>query len=429
MANLDATAIDFGGGAADGGLMTAERGFFPVGDGYRFVIGKGLVVFTVDRLRRSGGELNGELEVRCTVPGARTTDERGTISVANFNLSSQRARKERAKDLESRSRLAADWEVLVEDLCQRTLTADRMGQPAVHLRDVARSVADPFVDVDGFRILTQHPIILFGDGGSGKSLIALHVAGELARRGKRVLLADWELDGGDHRDRLERLYGPEMPDVIYARCDRPLVAEADRLRRLTVDEALDYIVFDSVAFACDGPPESAEAAANYFRAVRSMGVGSLHVAHISKSENGDQKPFGSAFWHNGARSTWFVQKAGDDAGTGVLTVGLYNRKANMGPLRPGVGLELSFDRERTYVRRVDPAEVADLAPKLAVWQRVRSALRSGPLTMAELSAEVDATEDAVRKAVGRKSTMFTRVEGGRVALVDFSAAGGRTRVA
>lgn len=429
MANLDATAIDFGGGAADGGVSQAGRTFTASADGYQLRIGPGLIVFRVDRLRRSGGELNGELEVRCSVPGARTTDDVGSLSIANFNLSSLRARTERAKVLKDRSRLDADWEMLIEDLCQRVLGAERAGAPAVHLRDVARPEADAFVDVDGIRILTKHPLILFGDGGTGKSLIALHVAGELARQGKRVLFADWELDGGDHRDRLERLFGLEMPDVLYARCDRPLVHEADRLRRVVADEGVDYLVCDSVAFACDGAPESAEIAANYFRAVRSCCVGSLHVAHVNKSEFGDQKPFGSAYWHNGARSTWFVQKAGDDAGTGVLTVGLYNRKANMGPLRPGVGLELSFDRERTHVRRVDPAQVDDLAAKLPTWQKIRSLLRNGPLTMADLCSEVGGNSESVRKAVSRGTKWFTKLDDGRVALVDFSAAGGRTRVA
>ncbi|MGE0706166.1 MAG: hypothetical protein AB7P22_19775, partial [Vicinamibacterales bacterium] len=72
------------------------------------------------------------------------------------------------------------------------------------------------------------------------------------------------------------------------------------MSRIAHDERLDFAIYDSVAFACDGPPEAAEVAADYFRAVRSIGIGSLHVAHVSKAENADQRPFGSAFWHNGA---------------------------------------------------------------------------------------------------------------------------------
>ena len=415
--HLDATAIDFGGGPADGGIATASRDFAPVGDGYRLTVGNGLIAFTVDRLRRSSGELGGELDVVCAVPGAMTTDDRGSLLTANFNLSSLRARQDRAKALKERSQLGADWFGLLEEFCQRVLAAERAGQPAVHLRDVDRPAPDASVDMDGLRILTRHPMIVFGDGGTGKSMIALHVAGELVRRGMRVLLADWELDGSDHRERLERLFGPEMPDVLYARCDRPLVAEVDRLRRIVSDQALDYILFDSVAFACDGPPESAEAAANYFRAVRSLGVGSLHVAHVNRSENGDQKPFGSAFWHNGARSTWFVSKSADDADAGTLTVGLFNRKANTGPIRPAVGLELHFGAERTDVRQVDLADVSDLASKVPTWQRIKSALRHGPMTLDALVGEVEGKRETVARTI-RRSRQFTKLDDGRISLVE-----------
>jgi len=415
--HLDATAIDFGGGPADGGIATASRDFAPAGDGYRLTVGHGLIAFTVDRLRRTGGELGGELDVVCAVPGAMTTDDRGSLLTANFNLSSLRARQERAKALKDRSQLACDWYGLVEDFCQRVLAAERAGQPAVHLREVERPGPDASVDVDGLRILTRHPMILFGDGGTGKSMIELHVAGELARRGMRVMLADWELDGSDHRDRLERLFGAEMPDMLYARCDRPLVAEVDRLRRIVSDEALDYVFFDSVAFACDGPPESAEAASSYFRAVRSLGVGSLHVAHVNKSENGDQKPFGSAFWHNGARSTWYVMKSAEDAGSGTLTVGLYNRKANTGPIRPAVGLELRFGAERTDIRRVDLADVSDLAAKVPTWQRIKSALRHGPMTVDALVGEVEGKRETIARII-RRSNSFTKLADGRISLAE-----------
>ena len=69
--------------------------------------------------------------------------------------------------------------------------------------------------------------------------------------------ADWEFSGEDHRDRLERLFGTDMPAIWYARCDRALVYEADRLRRIVAENDISYVIYDSVAFACDGPPESA----------------------------------------------------------------------------------------------------------------------------------------------------------------------------
>jgi hypothetical protein len=146
--------------------------------------------------------------------------------------------------------------------------------------------------------------------------------GRLAERGIPVLYADWELGGEDHRDRLERLFGADMPDVHYIRCERPMVAEADRIRRCIVELRIKYVVCDSVGYAAGGPPESAEVANAYFRAVGQFGpdVGSLHVAHVTKPKEDDKagkaanlKPFGSVFWHNSARATWYVRRT--DAGS------------------------------------------------------------------------------------------------------------------
>ena len=69
----------------------AAREFTAVGDDrYRLSIPGIGVAFEIDRLRREHHELVGELSVRCELPGARTVN--GNLSIADFNLSSARAR-------------------------------------------------------------------------------------------------------------------------------------------------------------------------------------------------------------------------------------------------------------------------------------------------------------------------------------------------
>lgn len=384
---------------------------------YRFDLADVGVVFVVDRLRRKSDELHGELTVRCALPGARTYD--GALSVGDLNLSSQRSRQDRARFLAERARATEiDWTGLLEEFVQRVLAAERMGQPAVLLRDIPRPTPDDTFNVEGFPLLTRHPTILFGDGGSAKSYLALYAAGRLDAAGVRVGLFDWELAGEDHRDRAERLFGPTLPEVRYVRCTRPLVHEVERLRRIVRDERLGFVILDSIAFACDGPPEAAEVASDYFRATRQLGaVGSLHVAHISKAEGSDQKPFGSAFWHNGARSTWFVKLA-EATLAGRITIGLYNRKANLGPLRPAVGFEIAFEQERTAFRSVSVGDTPDLAGVLSVRQRMLHALRTGAMSAEALADEIDAKADTVKRTAGRYPKHFTVLPGGNVGLLE-----------
>jgi hypothetical protein len=112
----------------------------------------------------------------------------------------------------------------------------------------------------------------------------------------RVAFFDWELDPYVHRGRLEGINGTEMPDVMYVRCDRPLVHEVDRLRRIIKKERIEYAILDSIGYGTQGAPESAEAAMHYCRALRQLQIGSYLPAHITKSgDSNDQRPFGSVF--------------------------------------------------------------------------------------------------------------------------------------
>jgi hypothetical protein len=394
------------------------RDFRRLDDGhYLFTLDELGIAFRVDRLRRKFDELVGELTVTCTLAGARTFE--GVLSVADFNLSAIRARDDRARYLAKRSAAKdVDWCGLLEELVQRVQRAERTGQPAAALRRLPRPAPDDTLEIDGLPLPERHPTILFGDGGTGKSYLALYIAGRLAQLGVRPALLDWELGAEDHRERLERLFGPDMPDVMHVRCSRPLVHEVDRLRRILCDEEIGFLIYDSIAFACDGPPEAAEVAGRYFQAVRQLGAGSLHLAHVSRADGADQRPFGSTFWHNGARSTWNIKLAENLPGTNMITVGLYHRKSNLAGLRPAVGFELTFDPDRTTIRRVQVADVADLAGHLSIRQRMAHLLRRGAMSADLIADELQADVETIKRTARRYKQQFTTLPGGSLGLLE-----------
>jgi hypothetical protein len=396
-------------------------GFSVLGDDrYRLSLPHIGVTFEIDRLRRERSELVGELSVRCDLPGALTVD--GNLSIADFNLSSARARLDRAKYLAGRARARdVDWVALVEEFCQKVLQADRAGQPAVDLRTLPAPTAEDDLHVEGLHLLRRHPMILFGDGGAAKSYLSLYLAGRLVERGMRVAFFDWELAGEDHRVRLERLFPDGMPRILYVRCERPLVYEADRLRRIVSEHDIEFSIYDSVAFACDGPPEAAEVAGRYFRAVRQIGGGSLHTAHISKGDNSDLKPFGSAFWHNMARSTWYAQVVNGESNSETLSLGLFNRKANLGRLQAPIGFSITFAEDRTTFRRTDVADTPDLAAQLTVRQRMAALLRKGAMAPEEIAEQIDAEVATVKRTARRYKEQFTVISDGRLGLLERSA--------
>lgn len=409
--------------------MGGRQGTFPVCGPTRYVMTVSALglTFDLDRVRRERHEFWGELIVKCELKGAKTLD--GILSAADFNLSGQASRTTRAKYLAERAQATEiDWIGLLEEFCQRVIVFDREGADAPALKDIASPEKGDGWTVDGLTLLERQPVILFGDGGQGKSLMALYLAGHLAMRGIQVLYCDWEFDGESHRDRYGALFGSEMPESLrYCRCDKPLAAEADRLRRLVKQYRIQYLICDSIVFACAPgvPAESAEAAATYFQSLRQIGVGSFNLAHTTK-QNGEkddtrqqQKPFGSGFWHNGARATWFLK--GVEERRGRLAVGLYPRKANLGGLGPALGWVIDFSSQAITVRRTDVADHGELVGGLKVWERMREELKTGPSTMASLASALEVPLNNVQQEVKRKNGLFTKVQGSdgidRIALV------------
>jgi hypothetical protein len=315
--------------ATDSLAIVGERRFTIVGDGEQFLL-RLLDVpidFMLDRAHRERGELVGELTVRTDLVGARTFD--GALSRGKFNCSSASARQTHAKILTELSRAPQiDWHRLLEEFCIRVLNADGTGRPGVRLCEVPEPQKEQeFELIDGMPVPMRHSSILFADGGSLKSLILLYGLGLLARQGVPCALFDWELDESDHRARYVRLF-EEMPrDLHYLRCDRPLVYEADRIRRFTRERGILFAGLDSIGFGTDGPPEAAEHALAYNRTLRSFGIGTFLTAHVTKNgDQADQRPFGSGYWHNSARSTWFGKVGATSPDGRTVSVGLFNPK-------------------------------------------------------------------------------------------------------
>lgn len=392
---------------------------------YRVEVPDQGIVLHVDRLRREHGDLLAELTVSCSDPQAHRLTDEDVISAGTVNLSSIRARQDRASYLAKRSNLSADrfdWGSAVEYLAIRVINAERVGQPALLLRDVPKPEAELAWTVYGVPILKRQPMILFGDGGAGKSTLALAILGTLARQGERPLYLDWEADEGEHREKLEQLFGPAMPDVCYLRGSAPLIHDVDRVRRAVLAHGITYLAIDSAGVATSGPPEAAESANEFFRALRQIGLGALILAHIPHREGGEYKPFGSVFWHNLARSTWYLKRSEADGAPGMMTVALHHRKANRGPLLPARGLDITFG-DRITITSANLAEHPDFAAKLPTWQRMLAQIRAaGPCTAAELAREIDCKVDTIQTAARRHPQLFGTMAGAdgitRIALLE-----------
>jgi len=197
------------------------------------------------------------------------------------------------------------------------------------------------------------------------------------------------------------------------RLTSPLSKSQDGLRKFVKDNGIGFGIFDSVGFACGATPETAESALTYYAAVRRVCPGSLHIAHRTKNgESTDKYPFGSIFWHNGARMTWYMEGAEESPESPVLNVAMHNRKGNLGKrVSAPLGFSLVFSEERTTVRSSDPAENPDLAGKVPLWRRMQALLKRGPLPAEAIAEETGAPLKHVQAEYNRRKDLFVVVEG------------------
>lgn len=73
-------------------------------------------------------------------------------------------------------------------------------------------------------------------------------------------------------------------------------------------------------------------------------------------------------------------------------------------------------------RRVDVADVHDLATELPLWARMKHAVGHRPMTLAALADDLDAKVGSIEKVIQRKKRVFTKVDGqdgiARIALLE-----------
>lgn len=356
----------------------------------------------LDRWHESGGDTTAEVTVLTTAPGVPPH-----IQQAKLNLTSHRARQDFARRCVRRFD-GVDWDDLIERVCVEALAVRRRGEPVVRLADVSAD-ATPTYRVAGW-VPDDGVTILYGDGGVGKSTLALAVAASVALgepfmglptiKG-RPLYLDYETSARQQARRLRLLAcGMEWtgtPDVLYKNLNVPLPDLGPELRRLCDAEGVGMVVLDSLAYAGGGHPE-ADPTLAVFRVLNSLRRPVLALAHVPKADSG--KPYGSVFVWNAARSVAEVKKQ-QEAGETSLTIGLFHRKANDDKLQHPLGVSIRFLPDATILTRADLGEVPGLAEHLPLAVRVQDALRAGALTVPAIAQAIEKPENTVRATLSR----------------------------
>ncbi len=373
------------------------------------------VRMTFDRLSEARGGVSAELSI---VLG--TTEIRSGVDIG---LKSDSGQTKLASGLTPMAS-AVPWKWLLQKSCALVLKRHREGEP---LRILAvDTLVEPLTYQINPIVFRGKPTVLFGDGGLGKSSFALlcamlvsigePVAGIAALPGIPLYL-DYEDSYDVHVRRMQAIAAchPNLSKatVHYQACTEPLTSLTHTLLRRIQAEGITFLVLDSLA-AATGGDAGAEAATKVFRAIRTLSLGTMIVAHIPKpnGEGMDPSIYGSVFHKNFARSTWELRKE-QEVGSDTAILGLFNRKSNLSRLHHPIGLKVTQNAENSRIQyeAFDLSQAVELASALPLPNRIRNLLEDGePRSSKDIADELGAKWASVKAVLSKhKGTKWQMV--------------------
>jgi hypothetical protein len=408
---------------------------------------------TAPELRREGFDLalvwpDG---VRFTLTAIRDGREgvRGELTIAqnghrrhwgSFALSSTSARETLRKKLEATAP-GLPWGEYLEQACWQLTEEARRGEPIVTLTGQVTSPTRKLLP----RFLYEgEPTLVYGDGDTGKSLVALALAaavhtgaalpcGLQPLRAVPAAFLDWETSRDTIEARLALVaagLGIDPPAIVYKRMTRPLVDEIIALAAEFARRRIGFVAIDSKMFAVAGGEGAAfhEPITAFYTALRMFAPAAVlvlnHVTNADARNGGPARPFGGAFAFNGPRLIWEAKR--DPDVTDATAIAFTCRKANNLPRKPDpFGLRFQPGDGTITVLPFDLQEAAPQTTAGAgVAYRIRLALATSDLTTGELANGLNVSEDSVGRIVRRLAQ-----KGAVVKANDTDGVGGRGHAA
>ncbi len=328
-----------------------------LGDIYRFIWPASGVQIEFDRVGEGREGIYAEIVVAQLHEGKPTL-----LHASRLNLMSPTARGSAVKALAARYRF--DWSTAVDQACFLAVQKFREGEPTIDLREVnhlerPRWLLKPYLEHGG-------PTVLFAPGGTSKTMLAVamsvtiasgrNLMGWLQGPAMPVLFLDWETDRFTHAERMNAICEGanlhERPPVFYRRMSTPLTESVGVIRREVDRLKAGALFIDSLGQACGGELESAETILKCFGAIRSIGLPTMVVSHVTKNVAREGatgtyhrlSPFGSIYTENQARNTWSVQRAGEEDAD-EIAIALIHEKTNNGRYQKRHAYTLQFTNE------------------------------------------------------------------------------------
>lgn len=362
------------------------------------------------------------------------------LARARKNLYSTTAKKELASALKRRASRDLD-----EHIEQMVIGLDRYlseGDEAFQLADLPEPAPTPYL-IWPFVPEAMH-IIVFGPGGTGKSLfcLALALSGMICQPvlpGIRppeepinTGFLNWEPDGGNENNINRRRLGElckgmglsGSPRRLWYRQPRGSISDnVESIRSLVYRHELRLLIVDSIHKAGEGSVKEDESAKLYNDAISAIqGVppypAVISISHVRRSHSRDQEgdnndPIGAVQYRDDARMTWKLV-ADNEAGGSMPHLGAFNTKNNVDEYLKNIAWRIEFNRPEGLIRyhSADAQESPVVGQNAPVPDQVEYVLRQGRMKLSDIYAELPyLRKDSISKALRRYDRRFRKFGG------------------
>jgi hypothetical protein len=378
-----------------------------VGSVFRITFEDQDVAVVARAIHSENSYVKGELAWLSVAPGTHRLFHQGLLT---FNSSDAKARLVKIlKEYHPEK----PWMAMVEEVSRLVLAQWRQGEPVKRLSDDGDP---PFpLAIEPF-IYEQQPFIFFGIPGTLKSYLSLFLAsfaalGEAPEgnpfRPKRVmhpLYLDWESNFRDQKSRIQKIergLGKPLADrIMYRYQTASLMEDVDALAEIVIKNNIDLVIIDSLGPAVHQDLNSAESAQEFFRALRALNCTSIILAHCAKNA-AEKTVFGSQYFTALARGIAEVRKYQDPM-SGVVSVGIFHRKSNMGPLIEPIGIEFFFSKDAVVIQPGNIVDVPGLEEAMPLKNRILVFLaENGPSSPLKIATDLGVPHNSVKVTLRR----------------------------
>jgi hypothetical protein len=342
----------------------------------------------------------------------------GLLRSGNFNLSAATTRSQWQKALEERMP-DVDWYAVLEVVCAKAVRRWREGEAIIDLAAVEVPPDLPYILPPV--VVEGGPTVIYADGASGKSLLALAMAVSIAtgtevvpglvpQRLGPVIYWDWEWDAESHAERLQAICaGVDIPvprGMVYYQREMVSVLDAvPRMRKRVAETGAVAVIVDSLGYARGGDANSQELTIRTFGALRTLERPVIVLDHVSADGKDKDKSFGSIYTRDSARSLWRIDVQKEE-GRDDWYAALVNTKANRKYQRTrGLLIRTESDEdERLLAVRFEATDVREMpgvANSLTLREHLVAVLEANrrPLPLEDILACLEAEGRDVSRAV------------------------------